>query len=154
MILFRAENAGGLDARQVAEFVASPRTISVRDGGVFEFKVAILGVQVDDTVPDAVNLSVLLRSDGEIPPQVFLAVHLNDATGKVIGSPGDRLLQESGLGIPAGRSWVATYTVKKEMFTQAASIGLAVYVTADSLFKVSGGQTDWDGRRLILPTRG
>jgi hypothetical protein len=143
-----------LSDEQIAEFVASPRTTAVRHGGVFGKQVAVLGVQMNESGPDEVDVSILLRSEKDIDPRAMLAVHLNDANGKIIDKPGDRRLELSSRGIPAGRTWIADYAVKKESFRKAASIGIAVYVTPASLFHVSGPRTDWGGRRLILPTPG
>jgi peptidoglycan/LPS O-acetylase OafA/YrhL len=151
MVVFRPTNVVPLGEEQVADFVASSRALPAIDGGVFGQQVAVLGVQVKETRPDKVDLSILLRSEKDVDPNVFLAVHLNDADGKVIDKGGDHLLEHYGRAIPAGRTWIAHYDVRKEAFKDAASISIAAYVTPAALFNVSGALTDWGGRRLVLP---
>jgi peptidoglycan/LPS O-acetylase OafA/YrhL len=153
MIVFRPGTASVVDESQLGAFIQSPATVVVPGGGVFDEGLRVLGVQVRENGEDSVSLSILLRSEAQIAPQLILAVHLNDSEGKIIGAPGDRALDPSGKPIRAAQTWIADYPVKKELLQRAASIGLALYTTPDRLYKVSGTQTDWDGQRLILKLR-
>jgi peptidoglycan/LPS O-acetylase OafA/YrhL len=153
MVAFRPSTTNVVGESQLAAFLQSPATIPVADGGVFDKRLRVLAIQARDAGQGSMALSILLRSEEEIGPGVILAVHLNDADGKIIGAPGDKPLERLGKPIRAGQTWIADYAVKKDLLQGAASIGLALYVSPERLFKVSGAQTDWNGQRLIFNLR-
>ena len=81
----------------------------------------------------------------------MVALHLNDDKGAMFAAPGDVVIDKAATKTRAGTYWVQRFTTTRALYDQTKSLGMAMYKNSAVLFEVSGGESDWNGRRLVLP---
>jgi uncharacterized protein (UPF0264 family) len=110
----------------------------------------IIGVQQISTGKNKAEVNVMIRAKRDLVPSDVIALHLNDVAGNIIYKPGDVVLDKAGQKISAGTQWIQHFQVNESQLRQAKTLGLAMYSGAKGLFKATGEDTDWGGKRLIV----
>ncbi|WP_025915740.1 acyltransferase [Herminiimonas sp. CN] len=148
--IFRPSLISAMDASAVNAFLSSSGVIKVGDEATFNNGIAVLAVRVAEQSVDTLNVAVLLRNQKDAKIDSVLALHLNDAQGRIIDKPGDVLLDKSSSRLPAGTSWLQSFSINRNAYEKTSSFGIAMYRNPATLFDISGGNRDWGGRRLII----
>lgn len=150
LFIFRPSIIAAMDASEVNTFLSSSGVVRVGDDAIFNNGIAVLAVRVAEQSADKLTVAVLLRSQKTTKIDSVLALHLNDAQGRIIDKPGDILLDKSSSRLPVGTSWLQSFSISKNAYKNTASFGIAMYREPTTLFDISGGRRDWGGRRLIV----
>jgi len=153
LFMFRPSLISAMDPSAVNAFLSSSGVVRV--GGVggeasFSNGIAVLAVRVAEQSADKLDVSVLLRNQKDAKVDSVIALHLNDAQGRIIDKPGDVLLDKSSLQLPAGTSWLQPFSINRDVYAKTFSFGIAMYRNPATLFDITGGNRDWGGRRLII----
>jgi peptidoglycan/LPS O-acetylase OafA/YrhL len=141
-----------IDTASAKAFLAHA-SILKNSSGQFENGIRILGVQVREDPAGGTVAKVLLMSERAMHLNSIMAVHLNDASGAIIGHPGDFVLDTAAARVEAGTYWIHSFSVNTVELHKAATFGVAMYRTMPDLSTVSSGRTDWAGHRLLIPTK-
>lgn len=99
------------------------------------------------------GLSVTLRweSDADQSLRFSNAIHLVNERGEILGQADYRQSAEAR-GVRRGDTWADTFSIPKEKVTdRVKSLAIGIYDDTISLLPITGGNTDWEGRRLVIP---
>jgi peptidoglycan/LPS O-acetylase OafA/YrhL len=149
MATFRPSFISPLDKVAVSGFLKSPNT-TIINNVTFDERYVIIGVQQISTGKNKAEVNVMIRAKRDLVPSDVIALHLNDVAGNIIYKPGDVVLDKAGQKISAGTQWIQHFQVNESQLRQAKTLGLAMYSGAKGLFKATGEDTDWGGKRLIV----
>lgn len=149
MATFRPSFISPLDKVAVSGFLKSPDT-KIFNNVTFDERYEIIGVQQISRGNNKADLNVMIRAKRDLVPSDVIALHLNDVAGNIIYKPGDVVLDKAGQKISAGTQWIQHFQVNESQLRQAKTLGLAMYSRAKGLFKATGEDTDWGGKRLIF----
>lgn len=150
LFLFRPPAISVMDSNLMQKFLSSSGLVKVDGEPTFINGIAVLAVRVKEEATDTLRVEVLLHTRKSARVDSILALHLNDAQGKIVQVPGDVRLDRSSLQLPAGTTWVQPFSVQKNIYEQSSSLGIAMYDDPAALFAIIGGERDWGGRRLII----
>lgn len=134
-------------------FFTSPSAVRLDQGASFNGSYTVLGYRSQPFREGRTRIEIVLRTERDVVIREKLALHLNNEKGEIIGQPGDMLMDPARGRIAAGTQWTQTFLVNSEHLHNSKSIALAIYENPTELFSVSGGVTDWGGKRLILNQR-
>jgi peptidoglycan/LPS O-acetylase OafA/YrhL len=138
-------------ATEVNQFLASEGRRFEGRSGTFDGRYAVIGFAATSHAGDNVTLEFLLRAEITFEVTDMLAVHLNGPDGEILVALGSRMENSRRQLTTQGTYWIERIKISRSQYEAAHSVGVAMYRQVTDLYAVSGGRTDWEGRRLVLP---
>jgi hypothetical protein len=143
-----------LQPEEVANFMAQTTTqrVHLAQRVTIDGRYELLSMQMDNGGVDRgeVHVRFLLRANQVLHASDLFAVHLNQPDGTMKANF-DRRLDFGRVTIPAGTTWIHKTSFPIALLKGADNLGVAMYAHPSSLFGITGGNTDWGGKRLIVP---
>ena len=149
--VFRPSMIDSIDEADVRRFLHEPGTYQVASGATFDKRYHVVAYRTQAVAGDNVELQLLMRAEQDFIANDVVALHLNDEKGAMFAAPGDVVVDKAATKTRAGTYWVQRFTTTRALYDQTKSLGMAMYKNSAVLFEVSGGESDWNGRRLVLP---
>ena len=147
----KPSNITPLDSASVAKFLASDRgLVPVASDIVFDQRYEFQALQLEPIGGQKVKVHVLLRARTALKATDILGLHVNRSDGTIL-AVFDRQLDFARAVVPAGTLWIQTYTLPADKLRAGTNLGFALYRSPGTLFDVAGGNSDWGGKRLIVP---
>lgn len=153
-VAFRPSMIERLDEAKVNQFLTASGTHQIEGGASFDQRYKVLAFRVEPLGTDKVALRLLMRAEQDFVAKDVLALHLNDSKGSIFDAPGDVVVDKSASITSAGTHWVQKFETTRGLYDRTHSLGVAMYRNPSTLFEIVGGDSDWNGRRLVLPKLG
>ena len=112
------------------------------------FKLTALNIAPTDGKTYKLKFIWYANKDAELKYRI--AVHLVDKSGKIIVNLANIPQHQLKLKRRSGVYWFDEISVPRRQLDQASAIALVIWNPPNTLLPVSGGVTDWNGRRLII----
>ena len=146
-VFTRSGGANFISERDASLMTHAP--MAPHSGSVFGGRFELRGLDVR-CLPDGIELDVAWQSRMDQPFGYMNALHLVDASGAILAQQDYGQPTRTAM-VKAGQIWRDRVFLPASKLQQSTrSIALAVYRGAD-LLAIDKGNTDWGGRRLIIP---
>ena len=99
---------------------------------------------------EKIIFTFLWHADTEVQLKECVGVHFLDQRGVIIHHA-DYELDLSGSTVAACSNFITRISAPVVNMTTADKLGIALYVNVKELYRVTAPNTDWGGRRLIIP---
>lgn len=149
--VFRPSMIEPIDQANVSRFLHERGTYQIAGGATFDKRYHVVAYRTQAVAGDNVELQLLMRAEQDFIANDVVALHLNDEKGAMFAAPGDVVVDKAATKTGAGTYWIQRFTTTRALYDQTKSLGMAMYKNSAVLFEVSGGESDWNGRRLVLP---
>ena len=150
-VVFRPSMIDAVDEAGVSRFLHERGTYQLNGVATFDKRYRIVAYRARAVSENKVELQLLMRAEQDFFANDVVALHLNDENGAMFAAPGDVVVDKGATKTRAGTYWVQRFTTTRALYDQTKSLGMAMYKNSAVLFEVSGGEADWNGRRLVLP---
>ena len=150
-MVFRPSMIEPIDEANVSRFLHERGTHQIAGGATFDKRYHVVAYRTQAVAGDNVELQFLMRAEQDLIANDVVALHLNDEKGAMFAAPGDVVVDKAATKTGAGTYWIQRFTTTRALYDQTKSLGMAMYKNSAVLFEVSGGESDWNGRRLVLP---
>lgn len=150
-MVFRPSMIEPINEANVSRFLHERGTYQVAGGATFDKRYHVAAYRAQALAGDRVELQLLMRAEQDFVANDVVALHLNDEKGAMFAAPGDVVVDKAATKTRAGTYWVQRFTTTRALYDKTKSLGVAMYKNSAVLFEVSGGEADWNGRRLVLP---
>ena len=151
MYFFKPSTITALTPPVISAFLHNvPETIELPTPAVFDERYDLLALRITPSTPETFQVQVLMRARQPLRATDTLALHVNGENSAMMANF-DRKLDYGRHTLPSGTTWLQTYQVPKSAMTGSKSLGFAMYTDPRLLYNVAGAQSDWGGKRLIVP---
>lgn len=150
-MVFRPSMIDPIDEASVSRFLHERGTYQIAGVATFDKRYRVIAYRAQTVAGDKVELQFLMRTEQDFVANDVVALHLNDEKGAMFAAPGDVVVDKGAIKTGTGTYWVQRFTTTRALYDQTKSLGMAMYKNSAVLFEASGGEADWNGRRLVLP---